>query len=269
MFQQFFAKNCDIRHSKNKFNNVEIFVQIVYNVGQKTMGSVFDMEKIKEKLSIPRVQVILFALLTLCSLIFIIMTVKSDKEHNTPDMTDTRAVATVMSVTSYSAEENGIVMEYSDVIVNFSINDRIYNNISIYKVPFHVEIGDHLSIKYDKDYPNICSVVDDPKPRYSIFAYIFWTAVMVFGIFGLLLAIRRVKLKEISENVAAKNATQEEIDRVKEGYIGEDGVVGQSIALSDDKIDYNKEYDVNKGVMDSYFDPFATYSDYGEESNHF
>ena len=92
---------------------------------------------------------------------------------------------------------------------------------------------------------------------------------MVFGIFGLLLAIRRVKLKEISENVAAKNATQEEIDRVKEGYIGEDGVIGQSIALSDDKIDYNQEYDVNKGVMDSYFDPFATYSDYGEESNHF
>lgn len=225
------------------------------------------MDKIKEKLSLPMVQVVIFSLLILCGLISIAVTFKSDKEYNTPDMTDMRAVATVTSVTSYSGEENGKIVEYSDVVVSFSVNENEYSNISVYKVPFHVEIGDTLNIKYDKDYPNICSVVDDPEPRYSILAYIFWTAVTIFGGFGLILAVRRVKLRKIEENVAAKNATQEEIDSVKEGYIGEDGVVGQSVALSDDKIDYTKEYDINRGVMDSYFDPFATYSEYGEEGS--
>lgn len=225
------------------------------------------MDKIKEKLSMPAVQVIIFAILILLGAMFIFVTAEKDKEYNTPDMTDPRAVATVTSVTSYSAEENGKIREYSDAVVNFSVNENFYDNISIYKIPFHVDIGDTLNIKYDKDYPNICSVVDDPEPKYSIFAYIFWTAVSVFGIFGLILAVRRVKLKEIRENVALKNATQEEIDGVKEGYVGEDGVVSSNSSLSDDKIDYNKEYDVNKGVMDSYFDPFATYSSYGEEGD--
>jgi len=227
------------------------------------------MEKIKEKLSVPMVQVVIFTIIVLCGLTFTVTTAQSDREYNTPDMTDPRAVAKVMSVTTYSAEENGEIVQYSDVIVNFTVNENEYNNISVYKVPFYVEIGSTLNIKYDKEHPNICSVVDDPEPRYSILTYILWTAVTVFGIGGLILAIRRVKLKEIRENVAAKNATKQEIDGVKEDYIGEDGVVGQSVALSDNTIDYNKEYDVNRGVMDSYFDPFATYSDYGEEENHF
>ena len=224
------------------------------------------MEKIKEKLSVPIVQVIIFSILIVLSAVLIFETAKSDKAHNTPDMTDPRAVARVTSVTSYSAEENGKIIEYSDVVVDFSVDGNDYTNISVYKVPFRVNIGDHLNIKYDKNYPSICSVVDDPEPRYSVFTYIFWSAVGVFGIFGLILAVRRVKLREIEKNVALKNATREEIDGVKEGYIGEDGVIGQAVALSDDKIDYNQEYDVNRGVMDSYFDPFATYSDYGEES---
>ena len=227
------------------------------------------MDKIKEKLSVPMVQIILFALLTVCGLTFIVTTAESDNEYNTPDMTDPRAAAVVTSVTSYSAEENGKIVEYSDVIVSFSVDGDEYNNISVYKVPFHVDIGNTLNIKYDKDYPDICSIVDDPEPRYSILAYVFWTAVTLFGIAGLIFSIRRARLKEIRENVAARNATREEIDSVKEAYIGEDGVVGQSTALSDDKIDYNQEYDANRGVMDSYFDPFATYSDYGEEEKHF
>lgn len=225
------------------------------------------MDKIKEKLSLPVVQIISFAVLVFLGIIFIAVNVKKDNEHNTPDMTDPRAVATVTSVTSYSYNERDTLKELSDITVDFYIENRLYTNISIYQIPFHVDIGDQLNIKYDKDYPSVCSVVDDPEPQYSISAYIFWSAVTVFGIFGLILAVRRSKLAEIHENVLKKNATREEIDNVKQGYAGEDGTVNTNASPFDDKIDYNQVYDENKGVMDSYFDPFATYGGYEEGDN--
>ena len=225
------------------------------------------MDKIKEKLSLPVVQIISFAVLVFLGIIFIAVNVKKDNEHNTPDMTDPRAVATVTSVTSYSYNEGDTLKELSDITVDFYIENQLYTNISIYQIPFHVDIGDQLNIKYDKDYPSVCSVVDDHEPQYSISAYIFWSAVTVFGIFGLILAVRRSKLAEIHENVLKKNATREEIDNVKQGYAGEDGTVNTNASPFDDKIDYNQVYDENKGVMDSYFDPFATYGGYEEGDN--
>ena len=225
------------------------------------------MDKIKEKLSLPVVQIISFAVLVFLGIIFIAVNVKKDNEHNTPDMTDPRAVATVTSVTSYSYNEGDTLKELSDITVDFYIENRLYTNISIYQIPFHVDIGDQLNIKYDKDYPSVCSVVDDPEPQYSIFTYIFLSAVIIFGIFGFILAIRRSKLIEIQENVLKKNATREEIDNVKQGYAGEDGTVNTNASPFDDKIDYNQVYDENKGVMDSYFDPFATYGGYEEGDN--
>ena len=225
------------------------------------------MDKIKEKLSLPVVQITAFALVIFLGIIFIAVTVKKDNEHNTPDMTDPRAVATVTSVTSYSYNEGDTLKELSDITVDFYIENRLYTNISIYQIPFHVDIGDQLNIKYDKDYPSVCSVVDDPEPQYSIFTYIFLSAVIIFGIFGFILAIRRSKLIEIQENVLKKNATREEIDNVKQGYAGEDGTVNTNASPFDDKIDYNQVYDENKGVMDSYFDPFATYGGYEEGDN--
>ena len=225
------------------------------------------MDKIKEKLSLPVVQIISFAVLVFLGIIFIAVTVKKDNEHNTPDMTDPRAVATVTSVTSYSYNEGDTLKELSDITVDFYIENQLYSNISIYQIPFHVDIGDPINIKYDKDYPNICSVVDDPEPQYSIFTYIFLSAVIIFGIFGFILAIRRSKLIEIQENVLKKNATREEINNVKSGYAGENGKVDIDAAPFDNNIDYNQAYDENKGVMDSYFDPFATYGGYEEEDN--
>lgn len=225
------------------------------------------MEKIKEKLSLPVIQITSFALVILLGIVFIAVTVKNDKEHNTPDMTDPRAVATVTSVTSYSYNDGDTLKELSDVTVDFYIENSLYTNVSIYQIPFHVDIGDTLNIKYDKDYPSVCSVVDDPKPQYSISAYILWSAVTVFGVFGFALAIRRAKLLEIKENVLKKNATREEIDNVKSGYAGENGTVNMDAAPFDTKIDYNQAYDENKGVMESYFDPFATYGGYEEGDN--
>ena len=162
------------------------------------------MDKIKEKLSLPVVQITAFALVIFLGIIFIAVTVKKDNEHNTLDMTDPRAAATVTSVTSYSYNEGDTLKELSDITVDFYIENQLYSNISIYQIPFHVDIGDPINIKYDKDYPNICSVVDDPEPQYSIFTYIFLSAVIIFGIFGFILAIRRSKLIEIQENVLKK-----------------------------------------------------------------
>ena len=225
------------------------------------------MEKIKEKLSTPLVQMIFFAVVILLGLVFIFETAKKDKEHNTPDMTDPRAEAVVTSVSSYSYEENGSLKELSDVTVDFYIEGVLHSNVSIYQIPFRVDLGDKLNIKYNEDHPDICSVVDDPEPSYSVTAYIFWTGVIVFGIAAFTLAARRSKLHEISRNVAEKNATQEEIDTVKQGYAGDGETADVNAAPFDNTIDYNQVYDENRGVMDSYFDPFATYGGYEEEGD--
>lgn len=225
------------------------------------------MENIKEKLSKPLVQMIFFALVILLGVVSIFETAKSDKEHNTPDMTDPRAEAVVTSVSSYSYEEGGILKELSDVTVDFYIEGTLHSNVSIYQIPFHVDIGSKLNIKYNEDYPDICSVVDDPEPSYSITAYIFGTGVIVFGIAAFTLAARRSKLHEIRRNVDEKNATQEEVDTVKQGYAGDGEKADVNAAPFDNTIDYNQVYDENRGVMDSYFDPLATYSGYEEEGD--
>lgn len=225
------------------------------------------MDKIKEKFSKPLFQMIFFAFVVFMGVILTAYTVKMDKEHNTPDMTDPRAEAVVTSVTSYSYGEGGNVKTMSDVTVDFYIGDELHSNVSIYQIPFHVDIGDILNIKYDADYPDICSVVDDPEVKYSVTAYIFLTALTLAGLAGFILAVRRSKLAEIRKSVAERNATQEEIDVIKQGYAGDNGKADADAAPFDNTIDYNQAYDENKGVMDSYFDPFATYGGYEEEGD--
>lgn len=227
------------------------------------------MKKIKEKLSQPFMQMIIFALIFSVSVVLIITTAMKDKERNTPDMTDPRADAVVTSVSSYTAsDDSGEVSEHYNVTVDFSIDGELYSNVSVYNVPFQINIGDHLNIKYDAAQPSICSVVDDPEPHYSTLTYIFFSATAVFSVFAFALAVRRSKLQEIRENVAKKNATAEEIDRVKEGYGSYDGTGKANVdaAPFSDKIDYNQIYDENKGVMDSFYDPTAPYMGYDEEN---
>ena len=222
------------------------------------------MEKIKEKLAIPTVQIIIFALIILAGISLIMLTVKNDNERNTPDMRDPRASAVVTGVTVMSSEN----AEYYNVIVDFEGTDgNSYRNIAIYNIPFKVAVGDSINIKYDAAQPSICSVVDDPVVSYSITAYVFLSAVVLMGILGFCAAVRRSHLKEISDNVSKRNATREEIDKVKEGYGSYDGTgkPNPDAAPFSDKIDYNKIYDENRGVMDSYFDPTALYSGYSED----
>ncbi len=222
------------------------------------------MDRIKEKLAIPAVQMIIFALIIVAGVSLIMLTSQKDKEHNTPDMRDPRAVAVVTGVTAMSSDN----AEYYNVIVDFDGADgHSYRNIAIYNIPFKVTIGDHINIKYDAEQPSICSVVDDPVISYSLVAYIFWSAVVLIGILGFGAAVRRSHLKEIRENVAQRNATREEIDKVKEGYGSYDGTgkPNPDAAPFSDKIDYNKIYDENRGVMDSYFDPTAPYVGYDED----
>ena len=222
------------------------------------------MEKIKEKLAIPTVQIIIFAVIIITGLSLIFITAQNDNKRNTPDMRDPRASAIVTGVTVMSSEN----AEYYNAIVDFEGTDgNMYRNIAIYNIPFKVAVGDSLNIKYDASQPNICSVVDDPAVSYSITSYVFLSAVVLVGILGFGAAVRRSHLKEIRENVSERNATREEIDKVKEGYGSYDGTgkPNPDAAPFSDKIDYNKIYDENRGVMDSYFDPTALYSGYSED----
>ena len=222
------------------------------------------MEKIKEKLAIPTVQIIIFALIIVMGVSFIMRTARMDNERNTPDMRDPRAVASVTGVTTMSTDD----AEYYNVIVDFDgVDGNSYRNIAIYNIPFKVNIGDSINIKYDASQPSICSVVDDTVVSYSIGAYILWSAVVLIGICGFGAAVRRSHLKEVRDNVAKRNATREEIDKVKEGYGSYDGTgkPNPEAAPFSDKIDYNKIYDENRGVMDSYFDPTALYVGYDED----
>ena len=224
------------------------------------------MEKIKEKLAVPAVQIIIFAVIIVTGLSLIFITAQKDNERNTPDMRDPRAVAVVTGVTTMSSDN----AEYYNIIVDFEGADgNVYRNIAIYNIPFSVNIGDKINIKYDVSQPSICSVVDDPVVSYSTIAYIFWSAVVLIGIFGFGVAVRRSHLKEIREQVAERNATREEIDKVKEGYGSYDGTgkANPDAAPFSDKIDYNKIYDENRGVMDSYFDPTATYVGYNDDGS--
>ncbi len=225
------------------------------------------METVRKQLSQPWVQMVMFGLLVMIGSVCMFGAVRADKEHNTPDMTDPRAEAVVTSVSSYSATaEDGSAREYYNVTVDFSINGEQYQNISLYNVPFHVEVNDHLPIKYDAAQPFICSVVDDPPAEYHTTTYVLCAAAIIVGICGIVVAGRRRKLQEIHAAVEEKNAELSDLESVKEGYGNYEGTAKANVEAApfSDAIDYNQIYDENRGVMDAFYDPTAPYTGYEE-----
>ncbi len=230
------------------------------------------MGNIKEKLSEPLSQILIFALLFMMSFVGIVLTVRDDKVRNTPDTTDPRTYGTVTSIaSSYTVPAaKGEVKEYYTVTVDFSTEDGTeYTNVFVYNVPFAVNTGDRLYIEYDETQPNICSVVDDPPVQYHSLLYIFFAALGIFSIFGFALAVRRSNLQRIKKEVDRKNAELSDLENVKEGYGSYDGTgkINLDAAPFSDRIDYNQIYDENQGVMDSFYDPTAPYMGYDDSTD--
>ncbi len=117
-----------------------------------------------------------------------------------------------------------------------------------------ISVGDTIDVYYDKENPQICRPViffGDPVPAYVIFGIIIFAALILAGI----------NLNTIIRNIHGYTPKFTKPDDI--GYTGG----GTSDVVGDSNVDYNSADVFNNSVMDSYADPFATYSGYDENQN--
>ncbi len=216
-------------------------------------------DKPKRKFNIPPIAFVIFSGVVIIGCIIGICSVYSmyyeDESFKSAAGT---ADAVCTDKTVFVDGNNYALIHHYVMVVQFYTEDD--ENGELYQVTLdesnvyfeNIEVGDTIQLYYDKEEPTICHptiLYGDPTPYYIIFGIVILAA-FILAVINLNTLIRNIN------GYTPKYTKPEGI-----GYMGDGSATG---GPGDSSIDYNSANAFNDKLMDSYVDPFATYSGYGD-----
>lgn len=218
-------------------------------------------ENEKKKFNIPPIALVITAVILLgISIVLLVGLIDSEKEIREFRSIAKSAHAEVLTKTVYtSGTDDDYTIHYIfDISFNtnkFDWGDTIRLQIDETSDTFKdVDIGQKIDILYDPNNPYDCR----PEMRYpnNTFRYIL-LALMIIGS----LVLGGINLDTLLRNIHGYTPKYTKPDEI--GTMGDASVDN---GLSDNQIDYGASDSFSDHLMDSYSDPFATYSGYDEEN---
>ena len=211
------------------------------------------MKKTKFKIS-PIILVILGAVIAVACLAAVFAVKASDKDND--NYRKTAALTSALCTDKYtysSANEKG------DTVSHYVITAKFGNEVNSYTVTMtsedpaydSIDINSEFDLYYQTDDPYDCRPAAAFPDRLPLFIFLF-------SLTAVSLAVAALNLATIFRNLepAEKLPEIEEI-----GILGDNTVDN---GLSDMNIDYTASTPSGNTIMDSYSDPFASYSGYNE-----
>lgn len=213
----------------------------------------------KRKFNIPPIAFVIFSVVVIIGCIIGICSVYSmyyeDESFKSAAGT---ADAVCTDKTVFVDGSNYALINHYVMVVQFYTEDD--ENGELYQVTLdesnvyfkNIEVGDTIQLYYDKGEPTICHptiLYGDPTPYYVIFGIIILAA-FILAVINLNTLIRNIN------GYTPQYTKPEDI-----GYMGDGSATG---GPGDSSIDYNSANAFDDKLMDSYVDPFAAYSGYGD-----
>ena len=208
---------------------------------------------------IPPIAVILVcgALIILC-LIILIVRISSNKDNEDFKRSAVYAEAVINGKTMYTIDEDG--QNVYHYLTDLTIDTDTYNDGGEYSFRLdlttpeleNLEPGQTIGVYYNPDDPTQCRPASD-IPNYGL---LYLALVIILVILCIIAGININTLVRNIHGYTPKYTRPEDI-----GTMGEAGADNN---LSDSNINYGASDFFSNSVMDSYSDPFATYSGYDD-----
>ena len=219
-------------------------------------------ENEKKKFNIPPIALVIVSVILLfVGIVLLLNIIDSEKEFKEFESIATRTKAEVLSKSVYtSGTDDDFTVHY---IFSLSFNTGKFDWGDTFNVQIdetsdafkNVDIGQKIEVMYDPDNPYDCRPVIKYENHTS--AYI---------LIGLLI-VGSLVLGFINTDTLIRNIHGYTPKFTKPDEIGTMGDASVDNGLSDTQIDYGASDTFSDGVMNSYSDPFATYSGYGDENS--
>ncbi len=166
--------------------------------------------------------------------------------------------AECVEATIYTSNENGTAQEHYNLLLTYSYRNRDYEALIDETTPTlkGVDIGDTVMVRCLREDPQICRTSDSIPSQISL--YITCLVILLAG-----LLIAALNLRTILRNLHPVYQKLEQEDM--ELYAGDGTAAPGQDHLSDTSIDYAAGDTFSDRLMDTFSDPFATYTGYEEE----
>ncbi len=214
----------------------------------------------KKKFNIPPIAIIIICGILIIVFLFILINkISSNKGKEDFKRSAVYTEAVIDAKTSYTAgDDNNYTIHY---LTDLTVDTDKHNEGGEYS--FRLDLttpeleklnpGETIGVYYNPDNPSECIPASD-IPNYTVNYFVLIIIIVILGI-----------ITGINVDILMRNIHGYTPKYTRPEDIGTMGEAGAENSLSDSQIDYSANDTFSAGVMDSYSDPFATYSGYDEE----